>query len=399
MDLVSGQPYWLMKNGILHHYASLTQDHRTDVLIIGGGITGAITAHYFTKAGLHCTVIEKRHIGMGSTCSSTSLIQYEIDTPLSELIKLKGENASITAYRLSDEAVTEVLKLGKLLQDDSVQKKTSLYFSSSKKDVKHLREEYIARKGMNLAVSWLNKEDLKHKFNLSADAAILSENAAMLDAYSLTHKLLQHNIQKGLEVFALTEAVKIKYVKAGIHVKTQWGNVIKCNKLIYATGYESQEMISKKIVNLNSTFAFITQPIETLPTHFINTIFWETARPYLYFRSTNDKRLIIGGMDSKFKNAALRSLLMDKRAGQLKNKFQMLYPALRIIPDFTWAGTFGETKDGLPYIGTYKNIPHTYFACGFGGNGITFSMIAAQLIRDQILQKQNPYAQLFSFNR
>jgi glycine/D-amino acid oxidase-like deaminating enzyme len=78
---------------------------------------------------------------------------------------------------------------------------------------------------------------------------------------------------------------------------------------------------------------------------------------------------------------------------------KVLCPGLAIKPEFTWAGTFAETADGLPYIGTYERWPRVHFALGYGGNGFTFSMIAAKVIRDSILGRGNPSEQLFGFNR
>jgi glycine/D-amino acid oxidase-like deaminating enzyme len=66
---------------------------------------------------------------------------------------------------------------------------------------------------------------------------------------------------------------------------------------------------------------------------------------------------------------------------------------------YRWAGTFGETKDGLPYIGQIRQIPRCYFVLGFGGNGITYSVIAAKIIRDALLNRPNADARLFRFDR
>jgi glycine/D-amino acid oxidase-like deaminating enzyme len=66
---------------------------------------------------------------------------------------------------------------------------------------------------------------------------------------------------------------------------------------------------------------------------------------------------------------------------------------------YSWAGTFAETSDGLPYIGRHPRIPHTFFALGYGGNGITFSIIAAEIIRDLIREGRSRDADLFSFDR
>ena len=65
----------------------------------------------------------------------------------------------------------------------------------------------------------------------------------------------------------------------------------------------------------------------------------------------------------------------------------------------TWCGTFSSTKDALPYIGAYPGIPNMFFALGYGGNGITFSMIAAQIISDLYLGIANSDVHLFRFDR
>jgi glycine/D-amino acid oxidase-like deaminating enzyme len=66
---------------------------------------------------------------------------------------------------------------------------------------------------------------------------------------------------------------------------------------------------------------------------------------------------------------------------------------------YAWAGTFGTTKDGLPYLGVHPRFPHTFFALGYGGNGITFSLMAAEILRDAFLGRKNHDARLFRFGR
>ena len=76
-----------------------------------------------------------------------------------------------------------------------------------------------------------------------------------------------------------------------------------------------------------------------------------------------------------------------------------MFPEIPFVTDMSWAGTFSATADGLPYIGMYPNKPNMYFALGYGGNGITFSMIAAQVIGNLITGKVDPRAELFGFDR
>jgi glycine/D-amino acid oxidase-like deaminating enzyme len=128
-------------------------------------------------------------------------------------------------------------------------------------------------------------------------------------------------------------------------------------------------------------------------------LIWETARPYLYLRTTHDKRILIGGKDDGFSDPRKRDRALPAKAKALEQAFKKLFPNIHFRTDFKWAGTFASTKDGLPFIGSLPGKPHTYYALGFGGNGITFSVLAAQIITRMALGLQDDDARLFSFNR
>ena len=174
---------------------------------------------------------------------------------------------------------------------------------------------------------------------------------------------------------------------------------MKAKKLVYATGYEVVEFIDKPIVDLLSTYAVVSEQYNERDFWKDEVLIWNTADPYLYVRTTIDNRILIGGRDEEFSNPEKRDKLLKRKTKQLTADANKLFPKLNFIPEFSWTGTFGATKDGLPYIGAYKEKPNSYFALGFGGNGITFSVIAAQIIRDLIQGTENKDAELFSFDR
>ena len=95
MDLVSPQPFWPLKNGLLSVYPSLKNNARCDVAVLGGGITGAFAAEALTAAGLDVVVLDKRDVGTGSTSASTALLQYELDTSLCYLTRKYGRESSV----------------------------------------------------------------------------------------------------------------------------------------------------------------------------------------------------------------------------------------------------------------------------------------------------------------
>lgn len=159
------------------------------------------------------------------------------------------------------------------------------------------------------------------------------------------------------------------------------------------------EFIDKKIVDLKSTYAVVSEQYNERKFWKDEVLIWNTANPYLYVRTTPDGRVLVGGRDEDFYNPDKRNKLISKKTKQLTQDINKLFPQLDFKPEFSWTGTFGATKDGLPFIGGYDKLPNSYFALGFGGNGITFSLIAAEIIRDLLLGKENKDASIFSFER
>ena len=400
MNLTTGYPYALINNGLPAHYPKLEQSIKTDVLIIGAGISGALSAYHLVNAGIKCVQVDARTVGLGSTCASTSLLQYELDKPLCELARQIGYEPAARAYSMCAEAIDGLEKLSQKINFHSFEKQQSLFFAAYKKDKQLIEEEFAIRKKAGFDVHLLNDEQIQKRFGFNSSAAILSSKAAATDAYLFTHALLAASIKKGLAVYDRTNIMKIGYSKNGVKVITENGHSINAKKIVNATGYEITEFIEKKIITLHSTYALASEHMQSgMPVWGSKTLLWNTADPYLYMRITKDNRIMVGGRDEDFYSPARRDRLIKKKTALLKKDFLKLFPAIDFNPEFSWAGTFGSTKDSLPYIGTYNKTPHTYYALGFGGNGITFSLIAAQLITDMIKGRKNKDADLFAFNR
>ena len=220
-----------------------------------------------------------------------------------------------------------------------------------------------------------------------------------MDAYTFTHDLLQYGIKKGLKIFDRTRVKAIHHEQNGVKLVTENGNTIRAGKVINATGYEIVDFIKKKIVRLHSTYAVISEHVHQQIDHWKDdTLFWNTADPYLYMTSL-DGRIMVGGRDEEYYNPSKRDKLIKSKSKQLTKDFAKLFPDVPFIPEFRWTGTFGTTKDGLPFIGSMKNKSNIYYALGFGGNGITFSVIAAEIISDLIQGKSSEDARIFSFDR
>lgn len=109
-EYVKGKPIFTNINKVIHQYPYLTDNIQTDVLIVGGGVTGAICSYYFTKNNIKTVLIEKNRVGHLSTSVTTSLLQYELDDNALELKEFMDLEKIIRAYKLGLYALDEIEK-------------------------------------------------------------------------------------------------------------------------------------------------------------------------------------------------------------------------------------------------------------------------------------------------
>jgi Glycine/D-amino acid oxidases (deaminating) len=400
MDLHTYYPYSLMRYGFIHSYPSLKENIQTDVAIIGAGISGALAAYYLNQAGVQCTLFDKGHVAMGSTAASTSLIQYEIDVPLYKLIKLRGEKTAIRSYLLCRDAIYELKKISDHIDNqDNFDFKFSLQFASFKKDIQSLEKEYRERKRIGLKLVEINEDQLKNEYGLSASFAILSHEAAELDIYLFTHRLLKYLSNNYCNVYDHTAITSLNKRKKSIQLKTSEGNKIDCKHVIIACGYESSTYLKKAYDLLRTTYVIASEPNKVKQFWPGNCLIWETADPYVYLKISEGNRILIGGKDTDYMPINKQQRILSAKANSLHQRFKQLFPELDFKIDFQWAGAFSTTKDGLPYIGALPGKENIYYALGYGGNGIIFSVIAGQMISNSITGNKTTDIQMFSFNR
>ncbi len=401
MDLKSGDLYWPHIAASTPRYAPLDRDLRCDVAVVGGGVTGALAAYHLAEAGARVVVLDRRAIGCGSTAASTGLLQYEIDVPLYKLIDLVGADHARRAYRACVCVLGDFRALVARLDDDcDLVPRPSLYLGCESDDAEELRREHVARRAIGIDVQLLVQADLRQHFGIDRPAALWSRDAMEVDPYRLTMSLLRGAAARGARVFDETTVERYEPDEEGVTLASDRGPAVRASRVVFATGYETPEFLDREICDLRSTYALVSQPLDGLDEAWRERcLIWESGDPYFYARTTADGRAMVGGEDEDTADPRRRDVLIDEKARVLTEKFNGLLPALRVEPQFRWAGTFAQTKDGLPYIGTTPRFPLGYFALGYGGNGITFSLIAAQVIRDAYLGRANEDAELFRFGR
>ncbi len=399
MDVRSNEPFWIIKNSLSNSYPSLKTNLETETIILGGGITGALIANKLISEGKKAVLFDKRDICNGSSAASTAMLQYEIDIPLHKLIELRGLTCAVSSYQNCEKAIFDLKKIVDTIKSDcDFQFKKSVYFASSKKDISFLEKEFKARKENGFDVKWISGKGLE-RLGLKAHAAIESKSGAVMDTYKLANDLLHYCSKQGLEIYDRTEITDIKEKDEMMTALANSTFKVITKHIIHCTGYESTETVKEDIVNLKSTYALASEAYENFPKAFKNHIYWNTDAPYLYFRGTEDGRIIMGGGDRDFKNAKRRDALLDKKEKELTKSFMKCFPDIPFTPDYSWAGTFGETKDGLPYFGRVDPNINEHYILGYGGNGITFSVMGMDAILPSLEKTPHEYLEYYKFGR
>src|SRR5205085_10336928 len=119
-----------------------------------------------------------------------------------------------------------------------------------------------------------------------------------------------------------------------------------------ASGYEAAQLLPVRVTAFRSTFALASEPLTAFPGWPTGLpVIWETGDPYLYLRTTGDRRIILGGGDEPFRDPVARDRLLNAKVMMLCRRFHQMFPRIQLEVATAWAGTFGQTSDGLPFIG------------------------------------------------
>ena len=400
MKLTSDQPYWLQRNGLPNDYATLSDNVACECVVIGAGVTGAMLSDRLARDGRDVIVVDRNEVCSGSTSASTALLLYDIDVPLVRLARLIGWPAARRAYELSYASIDAIEELALSLPEEvDFRRNRSIYLAIDVAGVEDIRHEVDARTEAGLSVDYHSESDLREMFGLRGYAALSTRQAASCDPIRLSRALLARATRSGARVFDSTRVIDFDYRRGKVCLTTQSGATITADHGIIACGYESIRLLDEPIVELGNTYAMISQPLDDLGPWDRQWMLWEACDPYLYMRITADNRLLVGGEDDGLVDAETRDSRIPAKMDILYRKLSARLPDLQWQPATGWAGTFGKTKDGLPYIGSSTEMPGYIFALGFGGNGMTFSEIACQQIARTVRGEATPDAYLFRFGR
>jgi glycine/D-amino acid oxidase-like deaminating enzyme len=400
LELTSPQAFWLLRDGLGEVPPPLSRDRRCDVAVVGAGITGALVSDALTSAGLSVIAVDRRHPAHGSTSASTALLQYELDVSLTDLIDRLGRERAVDSYCAALDGVRAIESIARSLKEDvGFRSRPSLYYASRKRDAKALREEQLTRRRAGLPSEVLDAKAIRRILDIPTPLALWSSVGGEVDPWRLTQALIARCTRREFAVYGRTEVTRIAPEKSHVEVHTNRGR-IRAKNVVIAAGYEAERFLPERLAKLHSTYAIVTEPVKSFQGWKERCLIWESARPYLYARTTSDNRILVGGEDDPFRNPAHRDARVPGKAETLLRKARRLFPRIEMELAYAWAGTFGESRDSLPYIGAHpRGDSRVLYALGYGANGIPFSAIAAEVLTAGILGKPHRYRKTFACDR
>ena len=396
-DLRGGRTLWSDSPHIRIRHRTVLEREACDVAVIGAGISGAIIALLLAEAGHDVVIIDRRDPIQGSTLASTAMIQFELDTPLSELAEKIGAKDAERAYRRSAQAVSALLEL--IERHDiacGAKPRSALYLTGNAMGRRGLRDEASYRARIGLGSLFLDQSTLRERFSIDRTGAILSTGSAEINPAQCTAGCLRAAQRFGARIYAPIAVDRIVADKDHVELSTDAGGRVSARRVIFATGYEVAPGISKDKFDIISSWAIATKPLPPSAFWPLRCLIWEASDPYLYMRTTNDNRILAGGEDSGLTNPTRRDNAIVAKSQALLAKVKDLLPGRNLEIDYAWAGAFADSPTGLPHIADVEGMPNCLSVLGCGGNGITFSMVAAEVARHWVAGRTDPDADLFS---
>jgi glycine/D-amino acid oxidase-like deaminating enzyme/nitrite reductase/ring-hydroxylating ferredoxin subunit len=361
-----------------------------DVIIVGGGITGITTGYLLQKSGKRCLILEAHTLGFGTTGGTTAHINTLLDTPYTTIIKNFGVNDA----RLVAEAAREAIAFIKSMVnthsiDCGFEEVPAFLFAQDKKQTDELDEIYRACDEVGLTIGFAPAIPVPIPFK----KAVAVGTQAKFHPLRYIYALAKQFEQLGGTILQHTTVLDTTQADHQVMVKTA-SEQFTCNALVYATHIPpGVNLLHLRCVPWRSYAMAVTLTDHAYP----EGLTYDMYDPYHYYRSQTidgTTYLIVGGEDHKTGHDENTEQCFRQLENHIRKHF-----SVSSIP-YSWSSQYFEPVDGLPYIGHLPGgSENIYVATGYGGNGMTYSTVAAHILKDLITGNENLYKHVFSPSR
>ena len=393
MEYVKGMPYFCQTDEKIKSYPYLDADVKCDILIVGGGIDGAIANYYLSKK-YDVVLVDRAKLGYGCTSCATALLEYQLDDFASDLLKVMSEQEIVMAYQMGLSAFDKIEDfISKHGNHCHFLRRPTFLFTNSIFSKKDIEEEYDFRKKHNFDCFLFTEND--NPFPFPIKAGIYCENGGCeLNPYLFTRQMIDGANNQD-RIFEHTAIVSIKNVRGGIEATTNYGYKIYCKKVLFAGGFNFELFDNKNLCERFITYSIVTSPCDYSWKG--KALIHDATSPYHYLRTLPDGRIIFGGEDIPFTwQTPIDEKVANKKYEALEKDFFTLFPDLKdkVKIDYKFCGAFGTTTNNLGLIGQSEEENILLFiSCG--ANGIINAMKGIEIIEDILEGKSNKLEKLF----
>lgn len=374
-----------MKDVRAESFPSFRGELEVDVAIVGGGICGITSAQLLSGQGLTVAVLEAHEVAASNTGMSTGNLYCMLDIFLEELSS-KYDYATVKKVVKSRKESIALIEsnIQKYGIECSYKKVPWVRFSAIAEMDDKIRKEYQHAVKLGLDVYWMEARDLE---NLRGRVGVKISNQAQFNPYAYTYFLAKSILKESCQIFEHSHADKIEHVDERYQLTTSQG-ILKAKHVIEATH------TPLKISHLHTMLGPYREYGVSAPGGKIldQGIFWGYyQKDHLVSVRTHESQgkshiLVIGGPHKVGQGDGIAKI------ESLKNHGRLYFGVGEF--DFEWGGQHYRPADLLPYIG--KNANGIYVATGFSTDGLTYGTLAASMFSDLILDRDNPYTELYN---
>lgn len=398
MEYVKGKPYFCYADAKIKQYKYLENDISCDLLIIGGGIDGAI-ANFYLSQNFDVVLVDKGRFGMACTSCATALLEYQLDDYANDLKKYMSEDEIVLAYNMGLDAIKKIESFIKIYGNNCnfALRPTFLYSNSLFSD-KKLQDEYNFRLSHGFDCKLYDNEN--NPFPFPIKCGIYAENGGCEFNPYLFTKMMIENSKNQDSIYENTTITKLEKIKDGYIAITNFGERISCKKILIATGFNWEVLGKSDLCERFVTYSIVTSLLENFSWK-DKALIHDAVSPYHYLRSLPDGRIIFGGEDSIFSGKPIKEEKCNKKYDKLEKNLFKLFPEIKYKAkiDYKFCGCFGTTSNNLGLIGESKIDDDILLFISCGANGIINAMAGAKVIEDILKNKYNPLTKIFSPKR
>lgn len=382
----STKPLW-SRSQSLRRFPRLDADLHAEIVVVGGGITGVTLALLLAEAGKDVALVETRSLASGVTGSTTAHLTEALDTRYHQLESSFGREGAALARASSRDAIEKIAQLASTGGVDCGFERVNGYlFTDQPEQLTELDAELGAAQRAGAIVSRQSELSLP----LEARGALQFENQAQFRPTDYIRGLAERLTATNARVY---EGVTVSNVetKGQLRLETDVGHSITASAVVLATHAPFQNL--KLQLELAQYRSYVVSGPIARP---LGGLFWDMADPYHYLRSTlidGQNYLIAGGGDHR------TGVIPEGGPDAPFVELQAYAARLGSLADERWSAQVVEPSDGLPFIGKPDADVELYVAQGFSGNGMTFGTLAAMLLSDALLGRENRYADLYRADR